>query len=99
MYSGTRRNGETTDGVIESTSTLAAKIKALTNINGSGGVNILEADEETFRSIYDIYNDIAKVYDKMSDKNAAALLELIAGKNRSNQISAVLNNMSEANEL
>lgn len=91
--------GETTDGVIESTSTLAAKIKALTNINGSGGVNILEADEETFRSIYDIYNDIAKVYDKMSDKNAAALLELIAGKNRSNQISAVLNNMSEANEL
>ena len=35
----------------------------------------------------------------MSDKNAATLLELIAGKNRSNQISAVLNNMSEANEL
>lgn len=91
--------GEETDDVIESTSTLAAKIKALTNIDGSGGVNILEADEETFRSIYDIYNDIAKVYDKMSDKDASALLDLIAGKNRSNQISAILNNMSEANEL
>ncbi len=91
--------GETTDDVIESTSTLAEKIKALTNINGSGGVNILEADEETFRSIYDIYNDIAKVYDKMSDKDASALLDLIAGKNRSNQISAILQNMSEANVL
>jgi len=91
--------GEETDNVIESTSTLAAKIKALTNIDGSGGVNILEADEETFRSIYDIYNDISKVYNKMSDMNASALLDLIAGKNRSNQISAVLNNMSEANEL
>lgn len=91
--------GETTDDVIESTSTLAEKIKALTNIDGSGGVNILEADEETFRSIYDIYNDIAKVYDKMSDKDASALLDLIAGKNRSNQISAILQNMSEANEL
>ena len=91
--------GEETDNVIESTSTLAEKIKALTNINGSGGVNILEADEETFRSIYDIYNDISKVYDKMSDKDASALLDLIAGKNRSNQISAILQNMSEANEL
>lgn len=90
---------EETDNVIESTSTLAEKIKALTNINGSGGVNILEADEETFRSIFDIYNDIAKVYDKMSDKDASALLDLIAGKNRSNQISAILQNMSEANEL
>lgn len=91
--------GETMDDVIESTSTLAAKIKALTNIDGIGGVNILEADEETFRSIYDIYNDISKVYSKMSDVDASALLDLIAGKNRSNQISAVLNNMSEANEL
>ena len=91
--------GEETDNVIESTSTLAAKIKALTNIDGSGGVDILEADEETFRSIYDIYNDIAKVYDKMSDTDASALLDLIAGKNRSNQISAILQNMSEANEL
>lgn len=91
--------GEETDNVIESTSKLAEKIKALTNIDGSGGVNILEADEETFRSIYDIYNDIAKVYDKMSDKDASALLDLIAGKNRSNQISAILQNMSEANEL
>lgn len=91
--------GETTDGVIESTADLAEQIKALTNINGSGGVNILEEDEETFRSIYDIYNDISKVYDKMSDKNASALLELIAGKNRSNQVSAILQNMSEANVL
>lgn len=91
--------GEETDNVIESTSTLASKIKALTNINGSGGVNILEADNETFRSIYDIYNDISKVYSKMSDTDSSALLELIAGKHRSNQVSSVLQNMSEANEL
>lgn len=91
--------GEETDNVIESTSILAEKIKALTNINGSGGVNILEADEETFRSIYDIYNDIAKVYSQMSDTDASALLELIAGKHRSNQVSSILQNMAEANEL
>lgn len=91
--------GEETDNVAESTSKLAEKIEGLTNINGTGGVKIFEEDEETFRSIFDIYNDIAKVYDKMSDKDASALLDLIAGKNRSNQISAILQNMSEANEL
>ncbi len=91
--------GEETEDVIESTSTLATKIKALTNINGNGGVDILEADGETFRSIYEIYDDISKVYKKMSDTDASALLDLIAGKHRSNQISAVLKNMSEANEL
>ncbi len=91
--------GEETDSVVESTSKLAEKIKGLTNINGSGGVKILETDGETFRSIFDIYNDISKVYDKMSDKDASALLDLIAGKNRSNQISAILQNMSEANTL
>lgn len=91
--------GEETDSVVESTSKLAEKIEGLTNINGSGGVKILEADEETFRSIYDIYNDISKVYSQMSDKDASALLDLIAGKNRSNQISAILQNMSEANVL
>ncbi len=63
------------------------------------GAKLFAEDEETFRSIFDIYNDIAKVYDKMSDKDASALLDLIAGKNRSNQISAILQNMSEANEL
>ncbi len=91
--------GEETDGVIESTSTLAEKIKALTNMDGNGGVDILEADEETFRSIFDIYNDISKVYSKMSDTDASALLELIAGKQRSNQVSSILGNMAEANEL
>lgn len=91
--------GEETEGVITTTAKLEEKIKALTNINGSGGVEILEADGETFRSIYDIYVDIAKVYKDMSDTDQSALLELIAGKHRASAISATLNNMSEAQEI
>lgn len=90
---------EETDGVIESTAKLEKKIKALTDIDGSGGVEILEADGQTFKSIYTIYNDIAKVYQSMPDLKQNALLELIAGKNRSSQVSAILNNMAEANEI
>ena len=91
--------GEETDGVAESTAKLEEKIKALTNVNGSGGVRILEADGETFRSIYDIFLDISKVYQQMSDVDQSALLELIAGKHRASAISATLNNMSEAQEI
>jgi len=91
--------GEETDDVIESTSKLADKIKALTNVDGSGGVKILEDDEKTFRNIYDIYVDIGKVYKQMSDVDQSSLLDLIAGKHRSRGISAVLNNMTEAQEI
>ncbi len=90
---------EETEGVYTSASKLAEKIEGLTNVNGTGGVKILEADGETFRSIYDIFLDISKVYKDMSDTDASALLELIAGKNRASAISATLNNMSEAEEI
>lgn len=91
--------GEETEGVYTSVSSLEKKIEGLTSINGSGGVKILEADGETFRSIYDIFLDISKVYQQMSDTDQSALLELISGKHRASAISATLNNMAEAQEI
>lgn len=91
--------GEETEGVYTSASSLEKKIEGLTSINGKGGVKILEADGETFRSIYDIFLDISKVYQKMSDTDQSALLELISGKHRASAISATLNNMAEAQEI
>lgn len=91
--------GEETEGVYTSASSLEKKIEGLTSINGKGGVKILEADGETFRSIYDIFLDISKVYQQMSDTDQSALLELISGKHRASAISATLNNMAEAQEI
>lgn len=91
--------GEETEGVYTSVSSLEKKIEGLTSINGSGGGKILEADGETFRSIYDIFLDISKVYQQMSDTDQSALLELISGKHRASAISATLNNMAEAQEI
>lgn len=68
-------------------------IKALT------GVDILEKDQQTIRSIYDIFLDISKVYKDMSDVDQSALLDIIAGKHRASAISATLNNMTEAQEI
>ena len=84
--------GEDVDGVM-SVLDNEKKIKALT------GVEILEDDGKTIRSIYDIFLDISKVYQSMNDTDRGALLNLIAGKNRASGISSILNNMGEAAEI
>lgn len=86
--------GEETDGMIENTAKLREQIKALTTVDGNGGVDILTESGE-FRSTYDILLDIAEVWDRINEtdpKNQAALLEIIAGKTRGAQAAAILQN-------
>jgi TP901 family phage tail tape measure protein len=90
--------GEETDGVATSTSKLRAQIAALTNVDGSGGFDILTKSGD-FKSTYDIIQGIAKVYTQMSDVDQAALLELIAGKNRANGVAALLKQASQAEDV
>nr|DAG42672.1 MAG TPA: minor tail protein [Caudoviricetes sp.] len=90
--------GEETDGVATSTSKLRAQIAALTNVDGTGGFDIL-TDSGSFKSTYDIIQGIAKVYERMSDVDQASLLELIAGKNRANGVAALLKQASQAEDV
>lgn len=83
--------GEETDGVIESVSKLQEKVKAIS------GVNILD-DTGAYRDTYDILRDIAEVWDEIGQKDPkgqAALLEMLAGKNRSNALAAILTNLND----
>ena len=80
--------GEETDGVIESVSKLQAKVKGLS------GVNIL-TDTGAYKDTYTIIKEIAQVWDQMNDMDRAALLELLAGKNRSNAMAALLGNLED----
>lgn len=87
--------GEDTDGMAESTSKLRESIMALT-----GGVDIMaDAAGTKFKSTYQIMKDIAEVWNDMTDINQAALLETIAGKQRGNTISALLTNMTQAENV
>lgn len=53
----------------------------------------------TYRSTYDILRDVASIWDQITDKNQAKLLELLAGKTRANELSAVLSNWETAEEV
>lgn len=88
--------GEDTEGLVETTSKLNANIKALTAVNGKAGVSILDMNGN-YRDTYDILRDISAVWDdiekqdlKDGQNRQAALLEMMAGKNRSNILASIL---------
>lgn len=86
---------EETDGMVTSTSKLRSKIMGLTNVDGKGGFDIM-LDSKNFKSTYDIMKGIADVWDDMAQIDQAALLELIAGKNRAQGAAALISNFETA---
>lgn len=87
--------GESTDDVAVSTSKLREQIKALTNVDGKGGFDILTKSGD-FKSTYEIMEGIANVWKEMNDVDKASLLEQVAGKNRANVVSGMLDNWKDA---
>ena len=84
--------GLETEGMVEST----AKLRDL--IKGISGVDIM-LDENTFKSTYQIIDELGRVWDKISDIDQASLLEAIAGKRQSNIVAAALNNYERLDEI
>lgn len=80
--------GEETDGVVESTSKLQEKLKALT------GVDILTSTG-AYKDTYTILKEMGEVWQDLDSLDQSAALELMAGKNRANTLSAILNNTQD----
>lgn len=83
--------GEESDG-LESISKIQTQILNLTG----GKVNIFN-DVGNYKSTYEIMKGISEVWTEISQTDQAELLEIIAGKQRGNSISALLTNMAQAN--
>lgn len=88
--------GEDTEGLVETTSKLNSNIKSLTAVNGKAGVSILDMNGN-YRDTYDILKDISQVWNDIGKQDLAdgqnrqaALLEMMAGKNRSNILASIL---------
>lgn len=81
--------GLDTEGMVESTATLRDEIKALT------GVDIMENDQ-TFKSTFDILDELATKWQDLTDIQQASVTELIAGKRQGNIVSALMQNFDIA---
>lgn len=86
--------GESTDGMANSLSELRQSILALTGQK----VDIM-IDDQTFKSTYQILQDLSQVWNSMTDINQAAALELLGGKEQANILSSLIQNFSTAEEV
>ena len=82
--------GEDVDENVESISKMQTQVLNLTH----GKVNIFDKNGD-FKSTYKIMEGISSVYSTLSDTEQADLLETIAGKNRANEIAALISNWSQ----
>ena len=87
------------DGMANSTSELREQILALTNVTGKGGFDIIDPETGGYKTILEILNGVAEVYDRMSSLDQAALLELMAGKRGGNALAAAISNIDTINEV
>lgn len=78
---------------------IAGDIANLTKVasNNNQGISLFEADDpNTYRSTYDILKDIADIWNEISDKNQAQLLEKLFGKQRAQVGAALISNFKQA---
>lgn len=78
----------------ESTSTLQAKLKALTH----GKVDIM-LDADTFKSTTQILREMAGAWEYMTDIERAAALELMGGKRQANILASVIKNFDTVEKV
>ena len=83
--------GEEVDENVTSVSKMQTQILNLTH----GKVNIFEDDGKTYKNITEVYRGIANVWKELSQTDQSQLLELIAGKNRANQIMSMVEHWSD----
>lgn len=79
------------EGMADSTATLRKEIMALS------GVDIM-IDDDTFKSTYQIIEELAAKWGELTDIQQASITELIAGKRQGNIISAVMENFDIAQD-
>lgn len=92
---------EETEEYSEDVAALTGKIADLTKVasNGNKGVSLFEVgDPDTYRSTYDILEEIATIWDELTDKNRAQLLEALFGKRQAQIGSAILSNFDQARD-
>jgi DNA repair exonuclease SbcCD ATPase subunit len=63
-----------------------------------GPVDIVDANNE-FKSTYDIFVELAKVWKELDDMSQAALLEKIAGKHRASVAATLLNDVQKLEDI
>ena len=82
--------------VSEELENISGEIYDLTRVNGGEGISIFTDKTRTeYKSTYDILKEISAIWDDLTDKQQADLLEKLGGKRGAQVIAGVLDNFDE----
>lgn len=84
--------GVETEGMATSVAKLRDELISLS------GVDIM-LNNDTFKSTFQVYGELADKWSQISDINQAAILEKLGGKRQANIIAAILTNFDEARKV
>ncbi len=84
-------SGEDTEGMAESVASLRNEIIALS------GVDIM-IDDNTFKSTYQIIDELSTKWQNLTDIQRASITDLVAGKNHGNVLSSLVSNFNVARQ-
>lgn len=89
---------EETEQLSEDLSTITGEIADLTKTaNNPDGISIFtDENRDTYKSTFQILREISGIWDELTDKQQANLLETLFGKNRAQAGAAILKNFSQA---
>lgn len=85
--------GETMEDEVNTVPKYRAKLLALS------GVDILEADQKTFRSTYQILDDLSAKWQDLTDVQRSAITEMLAGTRQQNVFSSIMSEFDEARNV
>lgn len=89
--------GEETEDVAEGLSKYRTELMALTNVNGSGGVDIMaNAATGEYKSMYTIFTEMSKVWNNLSDVTRSRVSEILGGTRQLSVISSIIGNIADA---
>ncbi len=93
-----RMYDEETEEFIGNVEELSGEIANLTKTASTpGGISLFTDDAKTeYKSTYQLLKEISEIYDQLSDKDQAGLLESLAGKRQGQIIAATINNFEAA---
>lgn len=89
---------EETESYSKDLENLSGTIADLTKTASTpGGISLFsDADKTTYKSTYQLLEDISKIYNQLSDKDQASLLEALAGKRQGQIVAAMISNFNAA---
>lgn len=90
---------EETEEFIGGVEELSGKIADLTKTASTpGGISLFSDEAKTeYKSTRQLLQEISEIYDQLTDKNQAELLEALAGKRNGQAVAAILNNFDTVN--